>query len=123
MCIFIQLNVATMSKELTTVAARMAMTSNVGFSLRSILRKNLPKDFKSRTNLDPANEHAVTTLFSFLLMLPVTLVVESPTSVSAALSSIEDKKSFAMNTFLCGMCYYMYNEMQNKVCTVFLLYL
>merc|ERR1712005_81896 len=48
-------------------------------------------------------------------MLPVTLVVESPTSVSAALSSIEDKKSFAMNTFLCGMCYYMYNEMQNKV--------
>ena len=113
--LFSQLNVATMSKELTTLAAKMAMISNVGFSLRSILRKNLPKDFKSRTNLDPANEHAVTTLFSFLLMLPVALTVESPGSVKAAFDSITDKKSFAFNTFSCGICYYLYNEMQNKV--------
>ena len=43
------LNFATMGKEFTTKAAKMAMCSNVGFALRSILRKNLPKDFKSRT--------------------------------------------------------------------------
>lgn len=110
-----QLNVKTMSTELTTLAAKMAMISNVGFSLRSILRKNLPKDFKSRTNLDPANEHAVTTLFSTLLMIPLALALESPASVMDAYNSVPDKKVFAINTFICGMCYYMYNEMQNKV--------
>ena len=111
----VQLNVKTMSTELTTLAAKMAMISNVGFSLRSILRKNLPKDFKSRTNLDPANEHAVTTLFSTLLMIPLALALESPASVMDAYNSVPDKKVFAINTFICGMCYYMYNEMQNKV--------
>lgn len=42
-----QLDVSTMSKELTTKAAKLAMGSNVAFSLRSILRKNtLTADFK-----------------------------------------------------------------------------
>lgn len=42
-----QLDVSTMSKELTTKAAKLAMGSNVAFSLRSILRKNtLTSDFK-----------------------------------------------------------------------------
>jgi solute carrier family 35 protein E1 len=42
-----QLDVKTMSKELTTKAAQLAMGSNVAFSLRSILRKNtLTSDFK-----------------------------------------------------------------------------
>lgn len=40
------LNVSAMSKELTTLAAIMAMIGNVSFALRSILRKNLPADFK-----------------------------------------------------------------------------
>lgn len=40
------LNVASMSKEFTTIAAKMAMASNFAFSMRSILRKNLPKDFQ-----------------------------------------------------------------------------
>ena len=104
-----------MSRELTTLAAKMATISNVGFSLRSILRKNLPENFKSRTNLDPANEHAVTTLFSFFLLLPFTLAIESPGSIKDAINSVEDKKALTINTFACGMCYYMYNEIQNKV--------
>lgn len=40
------LNVASMSKEFTSVVAKMAMASNFAFSMRSILRKNLPKDFQ-----------------------------------------------------------------------------
>lgn len=109
------LNAATMSKELTTKAAKMAMFSNVAFSLRSILRKNLPKDFKSRTNLDAANEMAVTTLFSFLLMIPVVLAFESPASIISNYQSIPNKGGFALNTLICGMCFYLYNEMQNQV--------
>ena len=43
------LNVATMSTELTTKAAKFAMTSNIAFSLRSILRKNtMTHEFKVR---------------------------------------------------------------------------
>ena len=110
-----KLNAATMSKELTTKAAKMAMFSNIAFSLRSILRKNLPKDFQSRTNLDPKNEMAVTTLLSFLLMIPVVLAFESPSSIIQNYNSIANKKAFAINTLVCGMCFYLYNELQNQV--------
>lgn len=71
------LNVASMSRQLTTLAAKMAMASNVAFALRSIVRKNLKSDFKNRTKLDnPANEHAVTTLLSAIIMIPVVLYFE-----------------------------------------------
>ena len=71
------LNFATMSKELTTLAAKMAMASNVAFALRSIVRKGLKADFKLRTKLDnPANEHAVTTLLSALLTIPAVIYFE-----------------------------------------------
>ena len=70
------LSIVTMQKELTTVAAMMAMGSNVSFALRSILKKNLPKDFVATTNLDPSNEHAFTTLLSFLLTLPFVYILE-----------------------------------------------
>lgn len=70
------LNIKTMSSELTTKAAKMAMTSNFAFALRSIMRKNLSSEFKSRTNLDPANEFAVTTIISLLMILPFALYFE-----------------------------------------------
>lgn len=41
-----QLDFVTISRELTTVAAGMAMIGNVSFALRSLLRKNLSKEFK-----------------------------------------------------------------------------
>lgn len=66
------LSVDTMRKELTTKAALMAMGSNIAFSLRSILRKMIiDSAFKNRTGLDASNDHAVTTLLSSLLMIPV----------------------------------------------------
>jgi len=109
------LDVKTMSKELTTKAAIMAMGSNVGFALRSILRKNLPHDFKHRTNLDPANEHALTTLLSFLIMVPFALAKESVPNMISTFQKMANPQAFLTNLFLCGMSFYMYNEMQNKV--------
>jgi len=109
------LSPASMSRELTTKAAKMAMGSNVAFSLRSILRKNLPADFKSRTNLDPANELAVTTILSFLLMIPFILSFESIPAMRAVLRALPDKTSFLLNNLICGLAFYLYNEMQNIV--------
>lgn len=109
------LNPASMAKELTTKAAKMAMASNVAFSLRSIMRKQLTKDFKARTNLDPANEHAVTTLLSFLLVLPVAYFLEGPKQLLSAYDAIPDKNTFLINVAICGMCFYLYNEVQNIV--------
>lgn len=109
------MNVATMSKELTTKAAKMAMASNFAFSMRSIVRKNLPSDFKGRTNLDPSNEFAVTTIMSILLVLPFVLLFESFPSMSETLSSLPDSFSFYKNLFICGMSFYLYNELQNVV--------
>jgi solute carrier family 35 protein E1 len=71
------LSVASMSKELTTKAAKMAMSSNIAFALRSIMRKNLNSEYKTRTKLDnPANEHAVTTLLSAILAIPAVIYFE-----------------------------------------------
>ena len=41
-----KIDVGNMSRELSTMAAKMAMISNVCFALRSILRGKLSKDFK-----------------------------------------------------------------------------
>ena len=41
------------------------------------LRKTIINDeFKKRTSLDASNDHAVTTLLGFLLMIPVVQVYE-----------------------------------------------
>jgi drug/metabolite transporter (DMT)-like permease len=100
-----QLDVKTMSRELTTKAAKMAMGSNVAFALRSILRKDLPKDFKGRTNLDPANEHAVTTAISVFLTLPFVFYFESFPAFQKTFSAMVDKPAFLFNLgfyYLCG---------------------
>lgn len=54
----------------------MAMLGNVCFALRSILRKNLPADLKGRANLTPENDHAITTIYSALIVLPFALYYE-----------------------------------------------
>jgi len=109
------LSVATMSKEFGTKAALYAMTGNVSFALRSILRKKLPADFKVRTNLTPANDHCVTTIFSIILTLPVMFYMEGPDAVQNAYNRIGDQNTFLMNVFICGMGFYIYNEVQNMV--------
>eukprot|EP01036_Dinobryon_divergens_P028852 gene28852-37860_t len=99
------LNPATMVKELTTKAAMMAMASNVAFSMRSILRKQLPADFK----------FAVTTIISFLLILPFIFTSESLSAMRATIQALPNKQTFLLNNFICGMAFYLYNELQNIV--------
>ena len=65
-----------MKRELTTKAAKLAMMSNVMFGWRSIVRSELPKDFKVRTRLDAKNEFAITTMLSFALLLPLVARME-----------------------------------------------
>jgi solute carrier family 35, member E1 len=116
------LNVASMTKELTTTAAKMAMTSNVAFALRSIVRKNLKSDFKVRTGMDdPANEHAVTTLLSALITIPALYFMEGIPKLQNAYEAMADKQSFIINVVVCGLCYYLYNEMQVVIC-LYILY-
>lgn len=113
------LSPAEMSTQLTTKAAMFAMGSNVSFSLRSILKKGLSKDFKTRTNLDtPQNEHAVATLLSTILTVPFVLYFEGYDKIMAAYNNpalVPDQQTFLMNVVICGMCYYMYNDFQNIV--------
>ena len=109
------LNPTTFGKELTTKAAKMAMVSNFAFAMRSILRKNLPADFKTRTNMDPGNDVAVTTILSMLILIPVVLYFEGAGNVIKAVSSVKNQGAFAMNVGVCGMSFYLYNEMQNFV--------
>ena len=90
------------------------MVSNVVFALRSILRKQLSKEFKERTNLDSDNEFAVTTIASFLLVLPFAVAFES--NSLAALSSLDEAKrnAWLFSTVACGLSFYGYNELQSK---------
>mmetsp|Transcript_8464 Transcript_8464/g.7582 ORF Transcript_8464/g.7582 Transcript_8464/m.7582 type:complete len:317 (-) Transcript_8464:33-983(-) len=109
------LSVETMSKELTTKAAMLAMASNVAFALRSIFRKNLTGEFKTRTNLTPANEHAITTILSTILLTFVFIGYENPQAIASRFEAISDKNTFYKNIIFCGMSFYLYNEMQNMV--------
>lgn len=109
------LDVNTMARELTTKAAIFAFICNVAFALRSILRKNLTSEFKNRTNLDPANEHAITTILSALLLTPAAYIYETPATILATYNAISDQQLFLTNLFICGMCFYVYNELQNMV--------
>ena len=70
---------------------------------------------QTRTNLDPANEHAVTTILSFLLLLPFVFTMENIPTMQAAVSALANKQAFYINTIVCGLCYYLYNELQNRV--------
>ena len=109
------LNPDVMAKELTTKAAKMAMTSNIAFSVRSIYRREIDANFRTRTNLDPANEHAVTVILSLILLLPICLYMEGFETLYTAFANITDKSTFWKNAGICSICWYLYNEMQNKV--------
>lgn len=113
-----QLSLSSMRSELTSRAAVFAMGSNVANTLRSIVRKNvLTPQFKERTHLDSSNEHALTTLLTSIIMIPVALALESPSDMSRTLNNLFSTSGspFAMNLMICGLCFYFYNDMQNIV--------
>jgi len=109
------LNPATMKKELTTKAAKLAMLSNVMFGWRSIRRSELSKEFKEKTKLDSANEFAITTALSFLFLLPFVMKQEGFGVLYEAFQNVVDQSVLVKNVFFCGMSFYLYNEMQNAV--------
>lgn len=110
-----QLSIETMSKELTTKAAMLAMVSNVAFALRSIMRKNMNPTFKSKINSD--NDHALTTLYTLVLITPIALYYENYDDMKNTIISMDTDQynTFLFDTFLCGMSWYLYNEFQNSV--------
>ena len=109
------LSPASMKKELTTLSAKLAMTSNVMFAWRSIVRSELPQSFKERTKLDATNEFALTTLLSFALLLPVVARLEGFGVIISSFQGNAGMGALVKNIFACGMCFYLYNEMQNNV--------
>jgi solute carrier family 35 protein E1 len=112
------LSVATMTKELTSLTAIFSMIGNISMALRSIFRKNLTSEFKKKTNLNPQNDHAVITIYSFILTIPFIFALEDPQQMLESYHAFASKgiqQSFVYSLVLCGMCYYLYNEMQNIV--------
>mgnify|MGYP001946211755 CR=1 FL=1 len=108
------LTMAAMSAELLTTGSALAMASNVAFALRSILRKGLSKDFKSKVNAD--NDHAITELLSLVLTVPM-LLLEDMTEVRSALINMspEVTKSLLIATVGSGLSFFLYNMFQNRV--------
>lgn len=72
---------------------------------------------QKRTNLDAVNEFAVTSLLSTLLLLPFVLSFENLGQMARTIQNLgpAGQRIFAQNTVLCGLCFYMYNELQNVV--------
>jgi len=111
------LSIASMSKELTTTAAKLAMTSNVSFSLRSIVKKSLSSEFKTRTKLTSANEHAVTTILSTVVLMPFMFYYENVSDIVTSIQVLPQpqQQTCLFYMILSGFSFYLYNEMQNIV--------
>lgn len=76
----------------------------------------MSKEFKDRTNLNSDNEFAVTTIMSFLLLLPIALLKDGEAvSFISTKMDVKTRTDFVFNAVICGLCFYGYNEMQNKV--------
>jgi solute carrier family 35 protein E1 len=113
-----KLNLSTMSKELTSLTAVFAMIANICVALRSILRKNLSSEWKQKANFNAINDHCVITIYSFLLTLPFVYFFEDFSGMKSSWKSLErnnQQNTFLMNLAICGLCFYLYNEMQNIV--------
>jgi len=110
------LNLDTISKEFTSYPAKLAMASTVAFALRSLLRKELSVEFREETNLkDAANEHFLSTLLSFILLIAVVPFFEGRDSIEEKYNSISDKQTFFFNLLVTGLSFYLYNEYQNII--------
>lgn len=67
--------------------------------------------------MTPANDHAVTTILSALITAPFIFLYEDTSKMQTTFDSFSEssKQGFLLNIFLCGMCFYIYNEVQNMV--------
>jgi len=90
-----------------------AMLSNVSSALRGILAKKTMGGGVGE-NMNETNLYAVMTIMAFAVLLPVSLMVETPKAVGAAINTAvaagTSKKDLAILSALSGAYYYLYNE-------------
>jgi len=89
-----------------------ALGSNLSFAIRGVFSKKAMENPVGE-NMGPANLFAVLTIMSYLIMLPVCLVLEGSQMIPAMAPAIESYGSanaFYTETFLAGLFYYLYNE-------------
>jgi solute carrier family 35 protein E1 len=87
-----------------------AMLSNVSSALRAILAKGV---MESTKGVSEQNLYAVMTIMSFFILMPFSLVIESPWAVAAAWEAALEEESLSYllwNMGLAGFTYYLYNE-------------
>merc|ERR1711988_288227 len=103
-------------KELsfTWLAFGTAMMSNVASASRAILSKTVLSGKPMGENLTAPNLYAVLTIISFFMLLPLSLVLESPAMVkstwAAAIADGATAGSLTTIIALSGIYYYLYNE-------------
>lgn len=89
-----------------------AMGSNVSFAIRGIFSKKAMSTPKGE-NMGPANLFAVLTIMSFLMMIPVMVVMEGAVFIDGFNKAIDiygDRNTFILDFTLAGVFYYLYNE-------------
>jgi solute carrier family 35 protein E1 len=102
-------------KELsfTWLAFGSAMLSNVSSAFRGILAKKAMSKPQGE-NMTESNLYAVLTIMSFSLLLPFSLVIETPAKIMAAWGAANaagiSSGYIAFNLLMSGVCYYLYNE-------------
>jgi solute carrier family 35 protein E1 len=87
-----------------------AMLSNVSSALRAILAK---KVMGSTKELSETNLYAVLTIMSFLMLMPISILLENPFKVMSVCSTALETNTASYliwNTVLSGITYYLYNE-------------
>lgn len=101
-------------KELsfTWTSFASAMGSNVSFAIRGIFSKKAMAKPKGE-NMGPANLFAVLTIMSFLMMVPVMIIMEGAVFIDGfnkAAHIYGDQNAFLKDFTLAGIFYYLYNE-------------
>jgi len=89
------------------------MLSNVCSALRAILAKKTMGGGVGE-NMDEANLYGVLTLLAFIVMLPISILLEPPAAVSATVNAALAKgiaPAYLWKTsILSGLFFYLYNE-------------
>ena len=91
------------------------MLSNLSSALRAIYsKKAMGPDVAVGENMGEANLYGVLTIFAFLAMVPISLLVEPPAAVAATISSALAAGHSARYLWTCsilsGFFFYLYNE-------------
>lgn len=92
-----------------------AMASNLFYQLRMVLSKVLFNggDDNPHTKLSAANTFRVITIFSFMQLVPIALILEGnqiPMAIKHLLTQPGELRLALLNLLISGMSFYLYNE-------------